>query len=150
MPNFHLESGPLRGTLSPFQVPEDFQNSDLDQNRRERRPREEIETVVYPVKFKIALAHPAKYIVPRGDDYRPRSDDFPNKIMQQQSATNIAPREAVTKIVKAMNPDRGPKSKKNPPEAQFAQSFSCIKDGFPVPRPSRDISCLCTKYRTKN
>ena len=44
VPNFHLESGPLRGTLSPFQVPEDFQNSDLDQNRRERRPREEIET----------------------------------------------------------------------------------------------------------
>ena len=110
-PNFHLESGPLRGTLSPFQVPDDFQNSDLDQNRRERRPREEFETVVYPVKFKIAFAHPAKYIVPRGDDKRPRSDDFPIKIMQQQSATNIAPREAVTTIVKAMNPDRGQRAR---------------------------------------
>ena len=117
MPNFHLESGPLRGTLSPFQVPDDFQNSDLDQNCRERRPREEIETVVYPVKFKIAFAHPAKYIVPRGDDKRPRSDDSPTKIMQQRSATNIAPQRVVYEIVKAKNPDRGPKSKKNPPEA---------------------------------
>ena len=57
---------------------------------------------MHPVKPKIAFAHPAKYIVPRGDDFKPRSDDFPNKIMQQQPASNIASREAVIRIVKAM------------------------------------------------
>ena len=41
-------------------------------------------------------------IAPRGDDTRPRSDDFPtNNILQQQPAKNIAPRGVVVKIVKA-------------------------------------------------
>ena len=53
-------------------------------------------------------------------------------------------------ITKAKFEDRGPKSRKNPPEAQFAQSISCKEDEFPVPRPGRHINCLCTKYRTKN
>ena len=93
------------------------------------------------------------YIVPRGDDHKPRLDDTSTKyIKRKQSATNIVPPRVVTKIVKAKhqdtesqrvvitivkakNPDRGPKSKKNPPEAQFAQSISCKEDEFPVPWP---------------
>ena len=99
-----------------------------------------------------ALAQSAKYIAPRGDGFKPRLDDTSPNIKRKQPATNIAPQRVVNKIVKAKyrdiepqgvvftivkakNEDRGPKSRKNPPEAQFAQSISCKEDEFPVPRP---------------
>ena len=89
--------------------------------------------------------------MPRGDGHKPRLDDSSPNTKRKQPATNIAPQRVVKKIVKAkyrdIEPrtvvfkivkakfeDRGPKSRKNPPEAKFAQSISCRKDEFPVPR----------------
>ena len=99
-----------------------------------RRPREEIQTAVPPTMTIHALALSAKYIVPRGDGLMPRLDDTSPNIKRKQPATNIAPQRVVNKIVKAKYRDidlqgvvitiakakyrdRGPKSRKNPPEA---------------------------------
>ena len=72
--------------------------------------------------------------MPRGDGHKPRLDDTSPNTKRKQPATNIAPQRVVNKIVKAKyqdiepqgvaiaivkakNQDRGPKSRKNPPEA---------------------------------
>ena len=73
--------------------------------------------------------------MPRGDGHKPRLDDTSPNTKRKQPAKYIAPQRVVNKIVKAKFEDRGPKSRKNPPEAKFAQSISCKEDEFPVPRP---------------
>ena len=150
-PHFLLESMPLRGILPSLRVPEDFQNSVLDQKSPQSGVPERRYNCRPTHKTIQAFAQPAKSIVPRGDGHKQRLDDTSPNITHKQPATNIAPQRVVKKIVKAkyrdIEPrtvvfkivkakfeDRGPKSKKNPPEAKFAQSISCKEDEFPVPR----------------